>query len=147
MQVDIKDGDAVVAISYICGTSCYDGKLRTLSWADGCNRTDYLYFGDVVFHTTYKKNIYNYPLVIFSRCNHHSQNVIFGAALVLDETTETYQWMLKCFLEAMRNTQPNAFVTDEDLAMKEAVRTYHMPVIDYTLGMFTRMCVKMLNTH
>jgi hypothetical protein len=57
------------------------GRMKCLFWADGGSRSDYFCFGDVVaFDTTYKKNKYNYPLVIFSGCNHHSQTVIFGAA-------------------------------------------------------------------
>jgi hypothetical protein len=95
--------------------------LKSLFWADGTSRSDYFCFGDVVaFDTTYRKNKYNYPLVFFSGCNHHSQTVIFGAALVSDETTETYKWLLWCFLECTKDKYPQAMVTDRDGAMREA---------------------------
>jgi zinc finger SWIM domain-containing protein 3 len=89
----------------------------------------------LAFYTTYKKNKYNYPLVIFSGCNHHSQTIIFGAALVSDETTETYKWLLRCFLECMEGKQPKVVVTDGDGAMREAIKQYlpNQP-IGYVLG-------------
>ena len=103
VYIDIKDGDVVASLSYLRGKAGLDpmlyvkyekgsnGKLKRLVWADGWSRNDFLCFGDVIaFDTTYKKNKYNLPLVIFSGCNNHSQTIIFGAALVLDETIETY---------------------------------------------------------
>ncbi|PNY11581.1 hypothetical protein L195_g008191 [Trifolium pratense] len=100
-----------------------DGRMKCLFWADGSSRSDYFCFGDVVaFDTTYKKKKYNYPLIIFSGFNHHSQTIIFGAALVADETTETYKWVLRCFLECMGNKHPKAVVTDGDGDMREAIK-------------------------
>ncbi|PNX73244.1 hypothetical protein L195_g029143, partial [Trifolium pratense] len=100
-----------------------DGRMKSLFWTDGSSRSNYFCFGDVLtFDTTYQKNKYNYPLVVFSWCNHHSQTVIFGAALVSDETTETYKWMLNCFLECREGKQPKAVVTYGDGAMMEAIK-------------------------
>ncbi|XP_058783973.1 protein FAR1-RELATED SEQUENCE 5-like [Vicia villosa] len=135
MRANIKDGDVAAAINYLTVKSStdpmlygkyavdMDGRMKSLFWADGSSRSDYFCFGDVIaFDTTYKKNKYNYPLVIFSGCNHHSQTVIFGAALVSDETTETYKWLLECFLECMENRYPAAVVTDGDGAMRESIK-------------------------
>jgi zinc finger SWIM domain-containing protein 3 len=76
----------------------------------------------VAFDTTYNKNKYHYPLVILSGCNHHSQTVIFGAALVMDETIETYMWVLTSFLDCMGKKLPKAVVTDGDGSMREAIK-------------------------
>ncbi|CAJ2654133.1 unnamed protein product [Trifolium pratense] len=136
MRAVIKDGDVAASLNYLNMKSSTDpmlyaeyavdninGRMNTLFWADGISRTDYFCFGDVLaFDTTYSKNKYNYPLVIFSGCNHHSQTVIFGAALVSNETTETYKWVLRCFLECMEGKQPKAVVTDGDGAMREAIK-------------------------
>nr|KYP42154.1 Protein FAR-RED IMPAIRED RESPONSE 1 [Cajanus cajan] len=74
--------------------SC-EGQLKHLFWADGTNRSDFQCFGDVLaFDSTYKKNKYNKPLVIFSGKNHHAQTVIFGCAIVSDESIEAYRWVL-----------------------------------------------------
>ncbi|CAH9115561.1 unnamed protein product [Cuscuta epithymum] len=100
-----------------------DGKLKHLFWADGRSRSDFQCFGDVLaFDTTYKKNKYNKPLVIFSGCNHHSQTTIFGCALLGDETIETYKWVLEAFLDAMHNKHPISVVTDGDGAMRDAIK-------------------------
>jgi hypothetical protein len=71
---------------------------------------------------THEKNGYNFPLIIFSGCNHHSQTIIFGCALVSDETIETYKWVLKSFSEAMRNKHPKVVVTNGDEVMMEAIK-------------------------
>jgi zinc finger SWIM domain-containing protein 3 len=131
-----KDGDVEASLNYLnvkSGTdpmlyAKYDadssnGRMKSLYWADGISRSDYFCFGDVVaFDTTYKKNKYNYPLVIFSGCNHHGQTVIFATALVADETIDTYKWVLSCFLHCMENKHPKAVLTDGDGAMREAIK-------------------------
>ncbi|XP_045825377.1 protein FAR1-RELATED SEQUENCE 5-like [Trifolium pratense] len=136
MRDIVKDGDVAASLHYLNAKSATDpmlyaeyaadtsnGRMKSLFWADGTSRSDYFCFGDVVaFDTTYKRNKYNLPLVIFSGCNHHSQTIIFGAALVSDETTETYKWVLNCFLECMENKRPKAVVTDGDGAMREAIK-------------------------
>ena len=67
-----------------------DGKLLNFFLADGASIIDYECFGDVIaFDTTYKKNKYNKPLVIFSGSNDHGHTASFGCALVSDEKVET----------------------------------------------------------
>ncbi|XP_057739870.1 protein FAR1-RELATED SEQUENCE 5-like [Arachis stenosperma] len=123
----IVDGDANAAIVYLedkvdadpTSMARYkvtdDEMLANLLWADGGNRKDYQYFGDVLaFDSTYKKNKYKRPLVIFSRCNNHKQTCIFGFGLVLDESIASYTWLLENFLEVMCSKQPFVVVTDSD---------------------------------
>ncbi len=51
---------------------------------------DYDCFGDVlVFDTTYRTNKYNLICAPFVGINYHWQNVMFGCAFLLDETTES----------------------------------------------------------
>ncbi|XP_015948028.1 protein FAR1-RELATED SEQUENCE 5-like [Arachis duranensis] len=76
----------------------------------------------VAFDSTYKKNKYNKPLVIFSGYNHHGQTVIFSSGLLSDETTDTYKWLLETFVEAMGGKSPKAVITDGDLAMRDAIK-------------------------
>ncbi|KAK7251006.1 hypothetical protein RIF29_33858 [Crotalaria pallida] len=133
-RVQVKDGDARTALSYLEGKAnsdpmfysklvVEDGRLKHLFWADGGSISDFQCFGDVLaFDTTYKRNKYNNPLVIFSGCNHHSQIVVFGCALVENESTETYKWVLDTFLDAMCHKHPKAIMTDGDHAMREAIK-------------------------
>nr|XP_025647180.1 protein FAR1-RELATED SEQUENCE 5-like [Arachis hypogaea] len=131
----VKNGDANAAINYLISKSnndplffgkytfTSDERLEHIFWADGQSIIDYHCFGDIVaFDSTYKKNKYNKPLVIFSGCNHHGQTVIFGSGLLSDETTETYKWLLETFIEAMGGKSPKAVITNGDLAMRDAIK-------------------------
>ncbi|KAG2693338.1 hypothetical protein I3760_08G091300 [Carya illinoinensis] len=70
--------------------------MRSCFWADARSRSTYQYFGDVVtFDTTYLTNIHKMPFVPFSRVNHHHQTIMFGCALLVNETTESYIWLLR----------------------------------------------------
>ncbi|RYR68817.1 hypothetical protein Ahy_A03g015287 [Arachis hypogaea] len=129
----VKDGDAFAALAYLFSKAdsdplflgkftLKDGRLDNLVWADGESVVDYECFGNVLaFDTTYKKNVYNKPLVIFSGTNHHGQTTIFGCALLSDEKSETFKWALKEFLEIMSGKLPGGVVTDGDRAMREAI--------------------------
>ncbi|XP_057755616.1 protein FAR1-RELATED SEQUENCE 4-like [Arachis stenosperma] len=131
----VKNGDANVAINYLIGklnndplffgkyTFTSDKGLEHIFWADGQSIVDYHCFGDIVaFDSTYKKNKYNKPLVIFSGCNHHGQTVIFGSGLLSDETTNTYKWLLKIFVESTGGKSSKAVITYRDLAMRDAIK-------------------------
>ncbi|XP_039690635.1 protein FAR1-RELATED SEQUENCE 5-like [Medicago truncatula] len=101
-----------------------DGTLQHLFWCDGVSRMDYKVFGDVLaFDATYRKIRYNTSLVIFSGVNHHNQSVIFGSAIVGDETEVSYVWLLQQFLEAMDGKAPVSVITDGDLSLRNAIRS------------------------
>ncbi|KAH6762302.1 hypothetical protein C2S52_019735 [Perilla frutescens var. hirtella] len=85
-------------------------------------RTDYSHFGDVVsFDTTYRKNNEGRPIALFVGVNHHKQTVIFGAALLYDETFLTFEWLFDTFTIAMREKKPTTILTDQDAAMAKAL--------------------------
>ncbi|KAL4343821.1 protein FAR1-RELATED SEQUENCE 5-like [Arachis ipaensis] len=133
-RTKIKDGDAHAVLSYLISKAdedsllqgkftLKDGKFDNLVWTDGSSITDYQCFGDVLaFDTTYQKNKYNRPLVVFSGTNHHGQTCIFGCGLLSDEKRKIYVLVLNMFMEIMGNKQPIAVVTDGDLAMREAIK-------------------------
>nr|XP_025703006.1 protein FAR1-RELATED SEQUENCE 5-like [Arachis hypogaea] len=98
---------------------------------DGQLIIDYHCFGDIVaFDSTYKKNKYNKPLVIFSGCNHHGQTVIFGSDLLSDETTETYKWLLETFVEAMGGKSPKARNACENIKNPNFLRDFKGLIYD-----------------
>ncbi|XP_062086395.1 protein FAR1-RELATED SEQUENCE 5-like [Humulus lupulus] len=100
-----------------------DFRLADLFWADGNCRRDYNLFGEIMaFDTTYRKNAYNKPLLIFVGVNHHFRTIVFAVALLYDETEETYIWVLQEFLECMKNKAPHVIVTDGDHAMENAIK-------------------------
>ena len=53
--------------------------------------------------------------------NHHNQTIVFGVALLADETKDTFEWVLRTFLEAMFNKAPVSVVIDGDRAMHRAI--------------------------
>ncbi|KAF1869238.1 hypothetical protein Lal_00048521 [Lupinus albus] len=98
-----------------------EDQLTNIFWADAQMINDYEYFGDVVtFDTTYKTNKDYRPLGVFG-LNNHRQTVIFGATLLYDETIPSFQWLFQTFLKAMGGENPKTILTDQDVAMGQAI--------------------------
>ncbi|XP_057794383.1 protein FAR1-RELATED SEQUENCE 5-like [Salvia miltiorrhiza] len=110
-----------------------DDLITNIFWSDAKMRTDYSNFGDVIcFDTTYKKNNEGRPIALFVGVNHHKQTVIFGAALLYDETSSTFEWLFDTFTRAMREKKPKTILTDQDAAMAKAL-TYIWPETHHRL--------------
>lgn len=98
-----------------------DEKITNVFWMDGRMKTDYARFGDVLcFDTTYRMNDYGRPLALFVGVNHHKQMVVFGAALIYDETAYSFRWVFRSFLEAVSGKRPATLLTDESAAILSA---------------------------
>lgn len=97
-------------------------QITNVFWCDAKMVLDYGYFGDVVsLDTTYCTNRANRPLALFSGFNHYRGSVIFGAALLYDETVESFKWLFETFLQAHNNKKPRTIFTDQDRAMAKAL--------------------------
>ncbi|KAK8952478.1 Protein FAR1-RELATED SEQUENCE 5 [Platanthera zijinensis] len=97
--------------------------LRSFFWADSRSRNDFLTFGDVVvFDVTYKTNKFMMPFAPFTGVNHHRQSILFGCALLADETEETFHWLFHQWLKCMFDTAPKVIITDMDGAMYNAIK-------------------------
>jgi MULE transposase domain/FAR1 DNA-binding domain len=91
-------------------------------WADARSRTSYKYFDDfVMFDATYKKNKYMMPVVVFSGLNHHLHPVLFGCALLVEETEFSLVWLFETWLAAMGGRAPVSMVTDQNRAVAAAL--------------------------
>ena len=88
---------------------------------------NYVCFGDVLaFDTTYRTNANKKkPLVVLGGVNHHHQTMVFGCALLMDESIATYEWVLETFLIAMMNKKLISIVIDGDKAMCKAIKKSH----------------------
>ncbi|XP_004309765.1 PREDICTED: protein FAR1-RELATED SEQUENCE 5-like [Fragaria vesca subsp. vesca] len=108
-----------------------EDQITNIFWADAKMIMDYGIFGDVVsFDTTYKLNEANRPFAIFVGLNNHRETVIFGAALMYDETAASFIWLFETFLKAMCGKPPQTFFTDQDVTIAKVVLhvmpdTYH----------------------
>ncbi|KAJ4975302.1 hypothetical protein NE237_000408 [Protea cynaroides] len=96
--------------------------LRNVFWVDAKGRHDYVNFSDVVcFYTTYVTNKYKIPFVPFIGVNHHFQSTLFGCALIADESTQTFIWLMQTWLRAMGGIAPAVIITDQHRSMKAAI--------------------------
>ncbi|CAL5442325.1 unnamed protein product [Camellia sinensis] len=97
-------------------------QITNIFWADAQMIMDYGQFGDVVtFDTTYKLNSAHRPFASFVGLNHHRETVVFGAALMYDETADSFVWLFRRFLEAMSSKAPKIIFMDQDAAMAKAI--------------------------
>lgn len=130
----VRHGDASTALNLLDGiklkdmefiyepTSDKNNSLTKLFWADGFSRAQYKLFGDaLVLDSTYKTNTYRFPLVIISGVDNNFKTCVFGAALMYNETVESYVWLFQKFLEAMGGKSPITIISDQDLAMRNAI--------------------------
>ena len=76
----------------------------------------------LAFDTTYRTNAYKKLLVILVGINHHHQTIVFRYALLVDESVNTYTWVLETFLDAMNNKKPFFVITDGDKAMRKSIK-------------------------
>lgn len=99
-----------------------DNRLSNVFWADARSRSAYSHFGDAVtFDTMYRPNQFQVPFAPFTGVNHHGQIILFGCALLLDESETSFAWVFKTWLSAMNNRPPVSLTTDQDRAIKAAV--------------------------
>lgn len=88
------------------------GVVKSIFWSHASQRAEYRDFGDVItFDTTHKTNSKKMPLAMFVGSNNNLKNVIFGQALIGDETAATFAWLFKSFLSCMGNNQPHVILT------------------------------------
>nr|XP_043630548.1 protein FAR1-RELATED SEQUENCE 5-like [Erigeron canadensis] len=100
-----------------------NNELAGLFWADEIARQNYIEFGDIIsFDATYRTNRYNMIFVPFTAIDNHKKTVSIGAGMIINETAESYEWLLRAFLGAFVE-QPRMVVTDQDVSMKKAIAT------------------------
>ncbi|PKU70840.1 protein FAR1-RELATED SEQUENCE 5 [Dendrobium catenatum] len=97
-------------------------KVASIFWADAKSMFEFECFGDVLcFDTTYKYRDYGRPFSPFLGVNNHKQTVIFGAALLYDETKESFVWLFETFKTAMSGKKPHVVFTDRCEDMNNAI--------------------------
>jgi hypothetical protein len=97
-------------------------KITNMFWADTKMLIDYAQFGDVIsFDTTFGINREIRPLAMFVGFKHFREIVVFGAALMYGERSESFRWFCKTFLKPHGQKHPKHIYTDQDMAMKNAI--------------------------
>ncbi|CAN0847538.1 Protein FAR1-RELATED SEQUENCE 7 [Linum grandiflorum] len=100
---------------------------------------DYHYFGDSIsFDTTYRTNDMFRPLGLFVGFNHHRNLIVLGAALLYEETPESFEWLFGAFLECMRGKHPKSIFSDQCLLLEPMLdpfsQKHSMVYVHSTLG-------------
>ncbi|KAJ8441081.1 LOW QUALITY PROTEIN: hypothetical protein Cgig2_020372 [Carnegiea gigantea] len=99
-----------IKFQYAC-TIDEDRRLEHLFWChvqsfDWCHVQSFDWYHNyrdvVIFDTTYKVNAYNMPRVIFMGISNHENTILFRCALLHNETTSTFKWLMKTFVQALR---------------------------------------------
>ncbi|XP_020587576.1 protein FAR1-RELATED SEQUENCE 5-like [Phalaenopsis equestris] len=135
-SITIKGGNSGGVLEYLKKMQLEDpkffysvqlDKLHTTTnvfWADSRMIADYENFGDVVcFDMTYGRlNIDNGLFGLLLGVNNHKQLIVFGAALLHEETFESFKWLFDTFLKAMLGNKPKTVFTDDNIAMAKAIK-------------------------
>ncbi|XP_059658602.1 protein FAR1-RELATED SEQUENCE 7-like [Cornus florida] len=140
-QKELLYGEAAWLVYYFETHGCEDPSLfyslqldteqiiTNIFWSDCKMIIDYGQFGDVIsFDTTYKVVHGNRPFAIFLGMNHHQGTAMFGAALMYNETADSFVWLFEMFLKAMGGKAPKTIITDQDAVMVKAVM---FPIFKY----------------
>ncbi|XP_061339921.1 protein FAR1-RELATED SEQUENCE 5-like isoform X2 [Gastrolobium bilobum] len=91
-----------------------EDRMESFFWIDARSKKAYELFGDVItFDTTYRTNKYSMPFGPFVGVNNHLQSILFGCALLKDETEDTFIWLFKEWLRGMNGKHPSAIITDQ----------------------------------
>ena len=100
-----------------------DEHITNIFWADAKMILDYAHFGDVVtFDTTFGTNKEYRPFGVFLGLNQFRETTIFGAAILFDETEDSFTWLFETFVAAHNGKQPRTIYTDQDAAMGKAIK-------------------------
>jgi FAR1 DNA-binding domain/MULE transposase domain/SWIM zinc finger len=94
-------------------------QMTNFFWANSRNMIDYRYFGDVVcLDTTFRVSNFGRPLALFLGQNNHKQIVIFGTALLYDDSIESLKWLFETFSACMGRRIPKTVLTErsEDIS-------------------------------
>ncbi|KAF3683319.1 60S ribosomal protein L30 [Capsicum annuum] len=83
---------------------------------------DFKIYGDIVsFDTTYRTNKEYQPLALPIGLNNHRKMVIFGAAFLYEESTESFEWLFNAFFRIMSADKPQIIFTAQDPAIVAAI--------------------------
>ncbi|CAH9116215.1 unnamed protein product [Cuscuta epithymum] len=91
-------------------------------WADGNARINCNCFGDTVkLDTSYITNGFKVPFATLTGLNHHAQPVLFGSAIIFDESETSFVWLLQTWLQAISPHIPLSITTNSDRHVQMAV--------------------------
>jgi hypothetical protein len=86
--------------------------LKNIYWSHASQCAECRDFGDIItFDTMHKTNKHRMPLALFVGSNHQLLNVVFGQALLRDESSESFEWLFRTFKACMGEREPHVLLT------------------------------------
>ncbi|XP_057247538.1 protein FAR1-RELATED SEQUENCE 5-like [Beta vulgaris subsp. vulgaris] len=67
-----------------------------------------------------------------ARMNHHTNNIMFGCAFLLNEKTDSFVWLFDSFVRSMGGKKPITMMTDQCAAMAAALKVV-LPSVNHRL--------------
>ncbi|KAK9723791.1 hypothetical protein RND81_05G025500 [Saponaria officinalis] len=98
-----------------------ENRLENIFWSLAHCFDLYQEYGDSTgFDTTYRVNSYDMPIGIFIGIDNHGRTILFGCALLRNETIATFCWLMKTFVTLIGKS-PKTIITDQDPWMTQAI--------------------------
>ncbi|KAK4398830.1 putative protein FAR1-RELATED SEQUENCE 10 [Sesamum angolense] len=111
-------------------------KVENIAWAFGDSVHAYDMFGDVIyFDSTYRSMMYGMLFGAWVGISNHGKLLVFGCALLQDETPRSFAWSLQAFLRFMKGRYPKTIITDVDPGLREAVRS-ELPNTKHVISLY-----------
>jgi MULE transposase domain len=86
-------------------------EIVNIVWADAKMITDYARFGDIViFDTTFGTNKEKWVFDVFVGFNHYRETMIFGAALMFNQTIKSFEWVFINFREVHHGKKTHNYI-------------------------------------
>jgi hypothetical protein len=85
--------------------------LKNIFWSHVSQRDECRDFGNVImFDTMHKTNKHRMPLAMFVGSNHQLLYVVFGQALLRDESSDSFEWLFRTFKPCMGECEPHVLL-------------------------------------
>ncbi|KAL0342125.1 UNVERIFIED_CONTAM: protein FAR1-RELATED SEQUENCE 8 [Sesamum calycinum] len=102
-RLKLRNGDVVALYDYFRGAQLAD--------------PNFFYIMDLN-DEGYARNVF---WIDSSGLNHHGQPILLGCSLLVDETFETYLWLMRAWLTCMIGRPPQTIITDKCKALQAAI--------------------------
>lgn len=112
------------------------GRLFHIFWMDSRQRDLYQRYHDVIVtDNTSGTNKYRMALCFFVGVDNRNHTQVFAQALLSDETSASYTWVLEQLLEANDGISPLVIISDADTGLDAALKLY-LPFVKHVHCIF-----------
>jgi hypothetical protein len=103
----------------------YQGRLFHIFWMDSNQQDLYQrYYDVIVTDNTSRTNKYQMALCFFIGVDNRNRTRVFAQALLSDETSSSYVWVLEQLLKANDGISPSVLLSDADTGLDAAVKSF-----------------------